>query len=131
MNRPSNHPVSRLVTVSPRYGSKLVISLFIRRVIVPPYCGVPRLSHQLPVVEVVVGFIEVCAILVVVSGGAVVLVEAVLTGVVDVDVVDDLQDDKISDITMRQVSIIQIIPLFISSSYYLTKISRNLTTISF
>ena len=91
----------------------------------------PRLSHQLPVVEVVVGFIEVCAILVVVSGGAVVLVEAVLTGVVDVDVVDDLQDDKISDITMRQVSIIQIIPLFISSSYYLTKISRNLTTISF
>ena len=45
-----------------------------RRVIVPPRCGVPRLSHQLPVVVVVV----------VVVGG--VLLDVVVV-VVDVDVV--------------------------------------------
>jgi len=94
------------------------MSLVYRRVIVPPYCGAPRLSHQLPIAEVVVGFVEVCTILGVVSGGAVVsivLVEImeVVTGVVDLDVVEALQDDKIIDITMRQVSGIQIIPLFI------------------
>jgi hypothetical protein len=87
----------------------------------PPYCGLPRLSHQLPVPEVVVGFVEVGAVLTVVSGGAVVLVVVVVvvTMAVDVAVVDVLQEARTSDITMRQVSAIQIVPLFMSSSCYL------------
>jgi hypothetical protein len=86
----------------------------------PPYCGLPRLSHQLPVPEVV-GFVEVGAVLAVVRGGAVVLVVVVVvvTVAVDVAVVDVLQEARTSDITMRQVSAIQIVPLFISSSCYL------------
>ena len=39
------------------YGSKFAMSLLIRMVIVPPYCGVPSLSHQFPVAVVVV---ELC-----------------------------------------------------------------------
>ena len=53
-------------------------------------------------------------------GGEVVLVAVVVVVAgaveVDVDVVDVLQDAKISDITKRQVSAIQINTLFISSS---------------
>jgi len=37
---------------------------------------------------------------------------------VDTDVIDVLQDAKTIDIIIRQVSIIQIIPLFIWLSYY-------------
>jgi hypothetical protein len=92
----------------------------IRRVIIPPYCGLPRLSHQLPVPAVVVGFVEVGAVLAVVTGGEVVFVVVVVVVMgavaVEVDVVDVLQDARTSEITMRQVSAIQINPLFISSS---------------
>jgi hypothetical protein len=92
----------------------------IRRVIIPPYCGLPRLSHQLPVPAVVVGFVEVGAVLAVVTGGEVVFVVVVVVVMgavaVEVDVVDVLQDARTSEITMRQVSAIQINSLFISSS---------------
>lgn len=86
--------------------------------IVPPYCGVPRLSHQFPV-EVVVAavvtgadvVVDVEAVVAVVTGTDVVVV---VSEVVDVDVVLDLaQDAKINDVTMRQVSTIQKTPFFI------------------
>jgi len=68
------------------------------------------------VVEVVVTFIEVG--LVVIAG---VVVEAVLAfeDVVAVVTVDFEQDERTSDITMRQVSSVQIAPLFMRASYYL------------
>jgi hypothetical protein len=89
---------------------------------VPPYCGLPRLSHQFPPPEVVAGFVDVGAVLLVVVRGAVVLgEEVVIAGAVEVevDVVEVLQDARTSDITMRPVSAIQIVPLFIQSSCYL------------
>jgi D-alanyl-D-alanine dipeptidase len=45
------------------------------------------------------------------------VVELVGVVVVEPDVVDELQDAKTMDITMRQVSAIQIIPLFIQASF--------------
>jgi hypothetical protein len=56
----------------------------IRRVIVPPYCGVPRLSHQFPVTEVVVGVVVIGLVVVVV---VVILVVDVVILVVVVAVV--------------------------------------------
>ena len=47
------------------YKSQAVISLFIRRIIVPPYCGVPKLSHQFPVAAVVVVVVVILAAVVV------------------------------------------------------------------
>jgi uncharacterized membrane protein len=84
-----------------------------RTTIVPPDCGVPRLSHQLPVTVVVVGAAVVVAVAV--GWVVVVVVVVVMDVVVDVgmDVVDVAQDAKTRDVTMRQVSTIQIIPLFI------------------
>jgi 1-acyl-sn-glycerol-3-phosphate acyltransferase len=85
-------------------------------VIVPPYCGLPRLSHQFPVVAVV---IEVGWV-VVVEVGWVIVVEVGWVIVVVVPTVDVValvvvlaQDAKTSDVTMRQVNTIQIAPLFI------------------
>jgi hypothetical protein len=84
----------------------------IRYVIVPPYCGVPRLSHQFPV-EVVVAavvtgadvVVDVEAVVAVVTGTEVVVEVGVVAGS---DVVLDLaQDVKTIDITMRPVSTIQ------------------------
>jgi hypothetical protein len=89
----------------------------IRYVIVPPYCGVPRLSHQFPV-EVVVAavvieadvVVDVEAVVAVVTGTEVVVEVGVVAGS---DVVLDLaQDVKTIDITMRQVSTIQKILFF-------------------
>jgi len=86
----------------------------------PPYCGFPSLSHQLPfVLAVVVVDLEVCIAVVVAIG-----IDAVVTAVVDVVVlvaivVDVVQDAKTSDVTMRQVNAIQVVPIFISSSYNL------------
>ena len=70
---------------------------------VPPYCGVPRLSHQCPVVEV-----DVVTVVVVVADDVtavevledVTVVEAVVEVVVLV-VVDLLQDANTSDARMR------------------------------
>ena len=68
------------------------------------------------VVEVVVTFIEVGLVVT-----AVVVVEVVLVfeDVVAVVTVDFEQDERTSDITMRQVSSVQIAPLFMRASYYL------------
>ena len=68
------------------------------------------------VVEVVVTFIEVGLVVI-----ADVVVEAVpaFEDVVAVVTVDLEQDERTVDITMRQVSSVQIAPLFIWASYYL------------
>jgi hypothetical protein len=66
-------------------------------VIVPPYCGVPRLSHQFPVpVVVTAAVVEVGAVAVVVATAAVVVVTAAFDVVVvaaAVAVVDDEPQD--------------------------------------
>jgi molybdenum cofactor biosynthesis enzyme len=91
---------------------------------VPPYCGVPRLSHQFPV-EVVVTAVVTTAVDVVVVGTTVavdvtvvtvVAMDAVVAVVVGMLVVDELHDAKTSDITIRQVSPIQINLFFIQTS---------------
>ena len=67
-------------------------------VIVPPYCGVPRLSHQFPVAEVVtavVGDNAVVLVAILVLVLVAVLTVLIVVVVVDVDVdvvVDELQD---------------------------------------
>jgi len=84
--------------------------LLIETVNVPPYCGVPSLSHQFPVALVVV---VVCVTGDVVAGVAVVVVvdDVVVKVVVTIDavVVDVAQDANASDIAMRQVSTVQIV----------------------
>jgi len=88
------------------------MSLVIRRVISPPYCGWPRLSHQFPVVAVVVvvGLVVVAVVVVVVVAGVT---------VVFVPWVVVLAHDAItSDITMRHVNNNQIAPFFIQTSLY-------------
>jgi hypothetical protein len=89
-------------------------------VIVPPYFGVPRLSHQFPVEVVVVPTAAVVVVLVgvetVVDVVAVVVIDAVVVVVdvvVKVAVVAEPQDASTSDITTRLVSNIQNTPLFI------------------
>jgi hypothetical protein len=87
---------------------------------VPPYCGVPRLSHQFPVevvvTEVVTGDVDVVE-LVTTAVCVVVVIEIVdvVVGVVDVLVVeeDEPQDASISDATIRKLSATQINPFFI------------------
>ena len=76
--------------------------------------------------EVVVGFVEVGVVLIIVSGVELVVGKAAVVVVagaveVDLDVVDVLQDVNRIDITMRQINTVQIVPLFIVSSYYLIK----------
>ena len=68
--------------------------------IVPPYCGVPSLSHQFPVV------VEVVAVVAVVIGGEVVLVVVVEVALV-VDVVVDvgLDEDVVVDVAQDASSI--------------------------
>ena len=92
------------------------MSELIAAVIVPPYWGVPRLSHQFPVeVEVAVTAVVAAALVVDVVLEVDIVVEVVVTvvDVVVVVVVDELQDAKTSEITMRLVSATQIIPFFI------------------
>jgi hypothetical protein len=48
----------------------------------------------------------------------VVVVLVVVVADVGVDVVDLAQDARTSDATMRQVSVIQVVPLFIYTSFY-------------
>ena len=92
---------------------------------VSPYCGVPRLSHQLPV-DVVVTAVVTAAVDVV-DGVAEVVLEVGVDVVVsidvvvdvDVDVVDLAHDARTNDDTMRQVSTIQITPLFILTSCFI------------
>jgi hypothetical protein len=90
---------------------------------VPPYWGVPRLSHQFPVevavVAVVIGELDVVVVIatvvvvvVIVEVATVVVVDAA-EFVVALVVVDEEQDPITSDITMRRHKAIQIVPLFI------------------
>jgi hypothetical protein len=96
----------------------LLIFTATRKVNVPPYCGVPRLSHHFPVDVVVTAVVTAAVDVVEVGIIAVDAVDVVVLGIIFVvDVVsvvlDDLQDANTIDITMRQVSIIQINPFFI------------------
>ena len=105
---------------------------------VPPYCGVPRLSHQCPVgvvVTVVVPTADVVVdvVTVVTVADVEVVVDVLDIGlVVVVDVVDDFTHDaKINDVTMRQVSSTQIIPLFITPPFILTYLRKSFSMILF
>jgi hypothetical protein len=66
-------------------------------VIVPPYCGEPRLFHQFPV--------------------DVVVVTTVVGVVVAFDVFDLVQDGKTNDNAIRQLSKTQITPFFTLTSF--------------
>ena len=81
---------------------------------VPPYVGVPRLSHQFPAVVVVAVVVTTADVVVdvMVNVGVVDVLDVVLVVLVDV-ALDLAQDARTSDITMRKVSTIQINPLFI------------------
>jgi hypothetical protein len=97
-------------------GSRLVKSKALERTNVPPYCGLPSLSHQLPdipVVEVVVTLVVV-VVEVVETGATVVVWVVVLEAVVVLVVVDVPQDAKTIDATMRRVMTSQKVPFFIS-----------------
>ena len=98
-------------------GSQLPISACSRRVKTPPYCGVPRLSHQFPVTVVVVGVVVVTAVMVAVVVVGVVEIEVLVVVVTNVivDVADLVQDAKTRDVITRKVSTIQPIPLFIQT----------------
>ena len=89
---------------------------------VPPYLGVPILSHQFPVLVVVavtvvavavvdVGMVEVVAVV------AVVVVEAVVVVLVVVAVVDELHDAKAIDATRRKLNNAQMIPFFMHNPF--------------
>ena len=74
----------------------------------PPYCGLPRLSHQFPVEVVVTAAVAVvvvtAAVEVVTTGVEVVVVVMAAVVVVEVVVVEDEQDANTSDITRREAS---------------------------
>ena len=78
----------------------------------PPYCGVPSLSHQFPVVTVVAVVVLVVVIVLVVVVVVLVVLDIVVDAVVDV-VVFVAQDAKTRDVTRKQVSAIQMAPPFI------------------
>jgi hypothetical protein len=87
----------------------------------PPYFGVPRLSHQLPV-EVVLTAVVTVDVVVVDDGATVAVLDVVVITaavvVVWVDalvvvVVDEPQDASTIDATRTKLSTIQIAPLFI------------------
>jgi len=100
----------------PLYGSQFVRFLAIVMVSVPPYCGTPSLSHQCPVLAVVVAVVVVTGAVVVVFVVVVVAIEVEVA--VEVVVVVLAQDARASDVTMRQVSSIQIDPFFITLLFF-------------
>lgn len=89
-----------------------------RRVRVPPYCGVPSLFHQLPVVLAVAVVAVVLGMVMGVDVAFEVGWDVVdVVGVETVVVVDVAQDAKTNDVIMRQVSTVQIIPFFIEPPF--------------
>jgi len=83
------------VSFEPRlYGSKSVMSLGDSTIKVPPYLGVPRLSHQFPVTEVVVVEVVVIGLVIVevVVVFVVVVVLLVVVVVVTLEVVFVVQE---------------------------------------
>ena len=107
-------------------GSKLTISAARRRVTVPPYCGLPSLSHQLPAVLVVVEVVLEAGIVAVVDTGFDVEVTTDEDVVVWVDVMVELEHDaKTNDVTIINVEIIQIAPFFTLASFFMFILLRN------
>ena len=95
----------------------------------PPYWGVPRLSHQFPV-EVVVGAVEALDVVSVIVTVAVAVVVVEVAAVVVTDgvevvvalvMVDEEQDAITIDVTMRKDRAIQMVPLFILPPFLLRK----------
>ena len=82
----------------------------------PPYCGVPRLSHQLPVEVVVTAVVVDCAAeLVVLTIDVDVVLGVVTIEVVDVGVevvVDELQDANNIAVTINKLKLNQITLFF-------------------
>ena len=124
-NRESILAKIRVGEVVPWFGSQNIGSLESLTIKVPPYCGVPRLSHQFPVLEVVtvtaaevvtVGAGVVVAIEFVVVADVVVTVEDRVVAVDVTGVVEELQDARMSDITKMPDSINQTLPFSIKSS---------------
>ena len=100
--------------------SHWVMLELIAAVITPPYCGVPRLSHQFPVevvdtvvVTIALDVVEVGVIVEVVVVAITEVVVVVAGIVVELVVFDEEQDANTSDVTIKMVSAIQITPLFI------------------
>jgi hypothetical protein len=100
------------------HGSRLTRSKPLEKTRLPPYWGLPSLSHQLPVpLAVLVGVVVTLVVVVVVLETATdVVVVVVVRVVVVVVVVVVPQDAKTSDDTMRKVSAIQKAPFFIQTS---------------
>jgi hypothetical protein len=98
-------------------GSNPVMSLSIRIVSSPPYCGFPSFSHQFPAV-VVTGLVEVVAVviaeLVVEVAVVAMTVVEVVTGAV-VEVVEVVHDASIRDSIIRPVNANQVTPFFIQT----------------
>jgi len=97
------------------------MSLAIRSVKVPPYCGLPRLSHQFPAA----GVGELVTVFAVVGVKDVVefilVVDVVIWGDCDVSVGVDVvlvQDAKNRVVIMIHVNGNQLIPLFMSTSFH-------------
>ena len=85
---------------------------------VPPYCGLPSESHQWPVGADVTVDLDVTTAEVVVVELVGTTVEVVFVVVVVVVVLELLQDARMSDVTMRHPSAVQINPFFKVSSFY-------------
>jgi hypothetical protein len=113
-----------VTSVSAFIGSKFTISAASRRVAVPPYCGLPSLSHQLAAVTVVVEVVLEVGIVVVVDAGFDVVVTVVVDVVIWFEVEVGLeQDTRTNDDTIKHVNIIQMAPLFTSHSFLPENIS--------
>jgi predicted TIM-barrel enzyme len=88
---------------------------------VPPYCGVPRLAHQFPVVVVVAEVVkgDIVGIVVGVVVGVDITVDVGVDLAVDVEVDNDvLQDAKTIDVNIIKVSTPQINPFFKWTSFF-------------
>jgi hypothetical protein len=72
-------------------------------VIVPPYVGAPRLSHQFPVTAVVVEGVVVIAAVVIGAVLVVALMVVVVGGGLDVDVVVDVLQDTSNIATPNKI----------------------------
>jgi len=121
-NNLSIHPPKILKLKPSSAGSNVTMSLVDWRVIVPPYCGVPRLFHQLPaaaVVEVVVCIdAEVVVVIVEVVVVFICVVDALVCEVV-VEVDAELQDASTIAATVNRITANQINLFFIFLSFFI------------
>jgi hypothetical protein len=121
-NNLSIHPPKILKLNPSSAGSNVTMSLVDWRVIVPPYCGVPRLFHQFPaavVVEVVVCIdAEVVVVIVEVVVVFICVVDALVCEVV-VEVDAELQDASTIAATVNRITANQINLFFIFLSFFI------------